>query len=92
MNIPIEKAIDLMRVERECVLRQDTDLCNRDECGCQCCDLVQDADEIVEAYETAIDCMKFAQTVVDGIVECMTKLGCETIEDFQKYLKGGVDT
>ncbi len=88
-SLSIEKAMKLMKIEKECVLRQDTDKCNRDECGCQCCDLVQDPDEIVEAYDVAIDCMKFAQTMINTIVESMKNTGCETIEEFQMFLKAG---
>ena len=85
----IEKAIKIMKIEQECVRRQDTDLCNRDECGCQCCDLIQKTEDVLEAYETAIDCCVFANRIITNIVECMVGLGCKTIEDFQKYMKGG---
>ena len=48
------EALKIMQIEKECVLRQDTNKCNRDTCGCQCCDLIQDADKVVTAYELAI--------------------------------------
>lgn len=51
------EAMKIMKIEKECVLRQDTPKCNRDTCGCQCCDLIQDADEVVEAYELAIQAL-----------------------------------
>lgn len=49
-----ERAKEIMQIERACVLRQDTPECNRDECGCQVCDLVQDAEEVVAAYDLVI--------------------------------------
>ena len=53
-----ERAREIMQIERTCVLRQDTPECNRDECGCQNCDLIQDADEVVAAYDTAIKALE----------------------------------
>ena len=49
-----EKAKQIMKIERECVLRQDTPKCQRDECGCQGCDLIQDAIEVLSAYDYVI--------------------------------------
>ena len=83
----IEKAIKIMKIEQECVRRQETNLCNRDECGCQCCDLIQDTADVLAAYDTAIDCLKFSNKFIDSVVNCMDILGCETFDDFQKYLK-----
>ena len=57
-NMNMAKIKHIMECEKECVLRQDTPKCNRDSCGCQCCDLIQDADEVVEAYDTIIDLLK----------------------------------
>lgn len=55
----ISDAKRIMQIEKECVLRQDTPKCNRDTCGCQCCDLIQDADEVVEAYELVVKALEF---------------------------------
>ena len=49
-----ERIIELLECELECVCRQDTPDCNRDECGCSCCDLIQDTDEIISMYQEAI--------------------------------------
>lgn len=84
----LNKALEILKIEQECVRRQDTELCNRDECGCQCCDLIQESADVLEAYDIAITCVAFTIKYTDGIVECMSKCGCETIEDFQKFLKG----
>ena len=53
-NMTRERAKEIMQIERACVLRQDTPECNRDECGCQACDLVQDAEEVIAAYDFVI--------------------------------------
>ena len=44
------RVIELLRIERECVRRGST--CNRD---CANCDIVQDTDELLEMYGTAIE-------------------------------------
>lgn len=43
----LTRAIELLEIERECVMRD----CNRD---CANCDLVQDRDELVTMYNTVI--------------------------------------
>lgn len=48
-------AIDLLKIEKECVLRQDTALCCKHTLGCEKCDLVQDTTDITKAYDFAID-------------------------------------
>ena len=40
-----------MQIEKECVLRQDTPECDRD---CRTCDLCQDTQEIISAYDYVI--------------------------------------
>lgn len=52
-----ERAVELLKIEKECILRQDTSMCNRDTCGCQCCDLVQDSEDILAAYDMAISAL-----------------------------------
>lgn len=47
-----ERALELLMFERECVKRADT--CDRD---CMNCELVQDADEIVQMYTFVINKM-----------------------------------
>ena len=53
-----EEAARIMAIEKECVLRQDTDKCNRESCGCQCCDLIQETKDVLEAYDKAIVALK----------------------------------
>lgn len=52
----IDRAIELMRVERECVIRNDKGVnCDRD---CSSCDLLQKTSDIIEAYGIAIEKME----------------------------------
>lgn len=58
MYIPvpdISKTIKMLEIEKQCVLRQDTPQCTRE---CSFCDLVQNADEVISAYDTAINLLK----------------------------------
>ncbi len=49
----IDRAIEIMKVERECVLRNDDGFnCDRD---CSNCDLLMKTSDIIEAYDTVID-------------------------------------
>jgi len=49
-----KRTAEILRIEKECVERQDTPRCNRDTNGCQCCDLIQKTEDVLEAYNTAI--------------------------------------
>lgn len=58
MYIPVPdltSTIRIMEIEKQCVLRQDTPQCTRE---CSFCDLVQNADEVISAYDTAINILK----------------------------------
>lgn len=54
----IDKAIELMRVERECVMRNDDVHCNRDCVNCDLCDTLEKTSDIIEAYGIAIEKME----------------------------------
>ena len=56
--ISTEKALSIMKIERECVIRQDTSECKRYEYGCGACDLVQDGEDVIAAYDRVIEVMK----------------------------------
>ena len=58
----IKRALELMQIEKECVSRGDT--CGRD---CGNCELVQDTDELLEAYD-------IVQVILDKFVEEEIKL------------------
>ena len=47
-----EEIIEVMIIERNCVERQDTPLCDR---HCEKCDLCLPTDRVVKAYEQVID-------------------------------------
>lgn len=47
----LNRAIELLEIERECVSRNDGRSCDRD---CGNCDLAQEADELLEMYDEAI--------------------------------------
>ena len=53
----IKRALELMQIEKECVSRGDT--CGRD---CGNCELVQDTDELLEAYDKVITTLKKRNT------------------------------
>ena len=55
LECDISKTIKMLEIEKQCVLRQDTPQCTRE---CSFCDLVQNADEVISAYDTAINLLK----------------------------------
>jgi hypothetical protein len=71
------RTLELMKIERECVKRQDGTECPRNVDpvrGCYGCDLCQYGEEILEAYDEVIN-----------HYECMIN----SIETFMKYCKEG---
>lgn len=52
-----KECIRLLKIERECVLRQDTPKCQRRGSSDTCfgCDLCQESNKIVEMYNSVID-------------------------------------
>ena len=50
-----QEVLTVLKNELECIKRQDTPRCNRDECGCQGCDLIIDADRVTKVYEFLIE-------------------------------------
>lgn len=87
----MNRAIELMEIEKECVTRQDGTDCPRN-CnplqGCTGCDLIQyDPEGILEAYDVAIDAMKFTIKTCDNIAETMVNCGFTSIDQFQEFLK-----
>lgn len=51
----VERAIELLEIERNCVYRNSQGNCNRD---CYSCDLVQDDGELLEMYAKVIALLK----------------------------------
>lgn len=54
----MQRVVEVLRNEKECVVRQDTDKCNRDSCGCHMCDLILDTEDVLQAYTLAIGCIE----------------------------------
>ena len=51
----LKRAIELMKVERECVTRNDDVHCDRDCANCDLRGLLEKTDDIIDAYDTVID-------------------------------------
>ena len=49
------QVLRLMKIELECITRQDTPKCVRYTEGCNNCDLVQTTDNLIQAYEYVIN-------------------------------------
>lgn len=83
-TMEIRKAIEILICERTCVKRQDTPDCNRDECGCQNCDLIQETEDVIEAYNMAIEALAEKEDEPDtGDRDCKNCIhhlegGCES--------------
>ena len=50
-----DRAIEIIKTERLCVLKNENKSCDRD---CAKCDLVMETDEIIEAYNMAVEALK----------------------------------
>lgn len=68
------KVLEIMINEQECVMRQDTPDCCRDECGCQCCDLLLDTDEVIEAYNEVIKLLKRQLHIADVFADAQEEI------------------
>lgn len=47
----LKRALELMKIEKKCIKRNKDQKCNRE---CEKCDLVQNTDELLEAYKIII--------------------------------------
>ena len=52
----LQRKIELLEAERDCIRRRDEDPCDR---KCADCDLVQDSEELLEMYNDLIVTLKF---------------------------------
>ena len=67
----MNRAAEIMLIEKTCVLRQDTADCCRDECGCQCCDLIQETEDVLEAYDAVLKALKIQEFLRrSGVTVC----------------------
>lgn len=49
------EALELMKIEKECVIRNSVEICNRD---CGKCDLAQKGTDLIEAFQMTIFALK----------------------------------
>ena len=56
----IDKAMEIVKNEQKCVLRAAT--CDR---KCENCDLLRDTEDILEAYDIALNAMFLSQLVIN---------------------------
>ena len=52
----IKRALELMKIERQCIQRNKDNKCDR---VCEGCDLIQNVDELLEAYRIVISYIEF---------------------------------
>lgn len=64
----VEQMVELLEIEKECVLRNASGECNR---YCAGCDLLQDDTELHEMYTEAIELLK-AQEPVEPVMDIDT--------------------
>lgn len=68
--MPLDKVVELLKIERECVLRQNGNGCQREKTNCCVgCDLVQSDDDIVKMYDTAITVISNYASAIDDMHE-----------------------
>ena len=60
----MNRVVEILKNEKECVERQDTPKCNRD---CGNCDLLLPTEEVKQAYTLAIGCIEGTQNLLDEI-------------------------
>ena len=60
----MNRVVEILRTEKECVERQDTPKCNRD---CGNCDLLLPTEEVKQAYTLAIGCIEGTQSLLDEL-------------------------
>lgn len=56
------KAVHIIQKEKECVIRASHEGCNRD---CGKCGLLMDSQDIIEAYDTAIEALLSKRVLYD---------------------------
>lgn len=85
----IERLIQLMELERECVLRQDTTDCQRNVDpirGCYGCPLVvNDSKEIVEAYDKVITILKWFSNIKEQLSKIQEEDNAMTLDEAVKH-------
>lgn len=82
-----EECIRLLKIERECVLRQDTPKCQRQGSSDTCfgCDLCQGSNKIEEMYNSVIDFLMKDEEMMVNMAEII-KMQDEVIERGSCYV------
>ena len=62
----MNRVVEILKIEKECVERQDTPKCNRD---CENCDLLLPTEEVKQAYTLAIGCIEGIMADIPNITE-----------------------
>jgi len=96
-----ERIIEIIQTEKECVLRQDTDKCDR---NCGKCDLVLPTEEVLQAYDAVIKSvenhdvfMKYSysqgkqdaleqRSIIKELIEDMREVTPEESKSIDEYL------
>lgn len=86
----IQRMLELLEIEHECMLRGTHDDCDR---NCADCDLVQDDDELHEMYTDVISLLKEQEPVkpdsfMDG---CVQRFTCKKCGKHLLYTEWGRD-
>lgn len=80
----IERTIEMLKIEQECVKRQNTADCSR---KCFECNLCQDEQEILEAYDTAIEFLKIMDDWCAMLGEALVNCGFTTVDQLKAFLQ-----
>lgn len=59
MTMTIDRALQLLQIERECVRRQSGRGCDRD---CQTCDIVQATEELIAMYDYVMQTLGYIKS------------------------------
>lgn len=82
----MNRVVEILKIEKECVERQDTPKCNRD---CENCDLLLPTEEVKQAYTLAIGCIEGTQSLLDEIrAEIESELVDYVYEEDSPYNSG----
>ena len=87
--LDMDRIIELLNIERECVRRNSGQNCDR---NCGACDLVQDDKELMAAYDSAVEMLTTQHETIKSLTDTINHL-CEgiastaprvyTVEDFE---------
>ena len=90
IDMTIDEAIALVKIERECIIRAD--VCDR---KCEKCDLVQDSGKLIDMYEQLVELLEELKSYreIGTVEECrnsvlnISKAYNKAIDDFLREIK-----